>query len=245
MSFYHSPRIVTNGLVLCLDAGNTKSYTSGSLIWNDLSGRGNVGVLTGSVNPIYTGSFGGNFIFSGSGNSSYINLGSGSGTAFSSPNFSYGAWFYYNGIAQTGTVFSRRNDSPYNQYNIGIANDAAIGGVGTKLCVFSRSDQTGGDVNFSYQLTNAGWNYILVSISTTLQIVYINGAWAFSSTNNYTGNTFLIPGRNCYVGGVNLNGVPANFFTGYISQVFLYNRALSASEVLQNYNAMKGRYNLS
>jgi hypothetical protein len=51
MSLIHSPRIVTDGLVLCLDAGNPKSYTGSGTTWTDLSGNGNNGTLTNS--PTY------------------------------------------------------------------------------------------------------------------------------------------------------------------------------------------------
>ena len=56
--------IVTDGLVLLLDAANTKSYVSGSTIWNDLSRSGNTGTLTNG--PTYNSSNGGSIVFDGS-----------------------------------------------------------------------------------------------------------------------------------------------------------------------------------
>ena len=46
MSLFHNPNMVTNGLVLCLDAGNTKSYPNTGTTWTDLSGNSNTGTLT-------------------------------------------------------------------------------------------------------------------------------------------------------------------------------------------------------
>ena len=46
MSFDNGPRIVTNGLVLALDAADRNSYVSGSTTWFDLSGNSNNGTLT-------------------------------------------------------------------------------------------------------------------------------------------------------------------------------------------------------
>ena len=49
MALSHSPSIVTNGLVLCLDAANSKSYPGSGTTWTDLSGRGNNGTLVNGV----------------------------------------------------------------------------------------------------------------------------------------------------------------------------------------------------
>ncbi len=63
MSFVHSPKIVTDGLVLALDAGNTKSYTSGSTTWFDKSGNANNGTLTNG--PTFSSANGGSIVFDG------------------------------------------------------------------------------------------------------------------------------------------------------------------------------------
>ena len=60
MSLAHSPRIITDGLVLCLDAGNTKSYPGSGTTWTDLSGQGNNGTLVNGVG--YNGSNGGVYL---------------------------------------------------------------------------------------------------------------------------------------------------------------------------------------
>jgi hypothetical protein len=63
MSFNYSPKIVTDGLVLYLDAANTKSYVSGSTVWNDLSRSGYNGTLTNG--PTFNISNGGSISFDG------------------------------------------------------------------------------------------------------------------------------------------------------------------------------------
>ena len=63
MSFAHSPKIVTDGLVLALDAGNVKSYVSGSTTWFDKSGFVNNGTLTNG--PTFSSVNGGGIIFDG------------------------------------------------------------------------------------------------------------------------------------------------------------------------------------
>ena len=63
MSFNYSPKIATNGLVLYLDAANTKSYVSESLMWNDISRGGNNGTLTND--PTFDSNNGGSIVFDG------------------------------------------------------------------------------------------------------------------------------------------------------------------------------------
>jgi hypothetical protein len=63
MSYNNGPKIVSDGLVLCLDAGNNKSYPSSGTSWSDLSGNNNNGTLTNG--PTFTGSFGGGVVFDG------------------------------------------------------------------------------------------------------------------------------------------------------------------------------------
>ena len=63
MAFNYSPKIVTNGLVLCLDAGNVKSYVSGSTTWTDLSPTQKNGILTNG--PTFNSSNGGSIVFDG------------------------------------------------------------------------------------------------------------------------------------------------------------------------------------
>jgi hypothetical protein len=64
MGFYRGPNVVTNGLVLNLDAANTKSYVSGSTTWRDLSGNGNNGTLVNG--PTFSSNYGGGIVFNGS-----------------------------------------------------------------------------------------------------------------------------------------------------------------------------------
>ncbi len=63
MSLLHSPKIVTNGLVLCLDAASRKSYPGTGNVWRDLSGNGNNGTLTNG--PTFSSANGGSIVFDG------------------------------------------------------------------------------------------------------------------------------------------------------------------------------------
>ena len=63
MAFNFSPKIVTNGLVLALDAANTKSYPGSGTVWSDLTPNGNNGALTNG--PTFNSANGGSIVFDG------------------------------------------------------------------------------------------------------------------------------------------------------------------------------------
>ena len=75
MAIFYNPRTITDGLVLCLDAANRKSYPGSGTTWTDLSGRGNTGTLTNG--PTYSSANGGSIVFDGTDdivNTSYVSV---------------------------------------------------------------------------------------------------------------------------------------------------------------------------
>jgi hypothetical protein len=90
------PSIITDGLVLYLDAGNTKSYISGSTIWNDVSKVGNNGLLSGT--PVFDSSFGGNIFFSGSRSASIAET--------NLTDWSISSWFKYDYTPSKTNIFN-------------------------------------------------------------------------------------------------------------------------------------------
>ena len=246
MALSHSPSIVTDGLVLCLDAANLKSYPGSGVTWGDLSVNNHTGILTNG--PSYSSIKGGSIVFDGI--NDYINFANTTIGGFANANFSYGAWFYYSGVAQSSVIIAKRNDQPYNQYSLAIYNDATFGGDGTKLTAFMNPDPSttghGTWTQFNYELgNNSGWYFAVVTNNYTQQRMYVNGVHVLTDNDNHNGGTFLMTGNPLYVGAVNLNSSPSVFFkSSYISIVFLYNKALNDSEVLQNFNALRGRFGI-
>ena len=89
MAYINTPPVVTNGLILHLDAGNRLSYTSGSTVWNDLSGNNNSGSLTNG--PTFNSANQGSIVFDGSNDRSlFASLDN--GTFLDSPFFVIGRW---------------------------------------------------------------------------------------------------------------------------------------------------------
>jgi hypothetical protein len=242
MALNRGPRIVTNGLTLCLDAANRNSYPGSGTIWRDLSGNNNNGTLTNG--PAFNPSNGGNILFDGT--NDYVSFTSTTVGSFNNSTFSFGLWFYFNGLSQVKTLFSKRNDHPFNQYNMGISDDIQNGTSGTKLGVFLNPD--GGDStlwnNLNYSLPYTGWHYGMCVVNTTVQTMYLNGVSVVTGNKNYAGYTFNIVDKPLYVAATNSNNNPTNFFGSNIAVVYLYSRSLTASEVLQNFNANRRRFGI-
>ena len=229
-----TPPIVTNGLVLHLDAANQKSYTSGSTKWNDLSGNNNHATAT---TPYYSGSNGGSLYFPDNTNSvfltsAYTLVPNGGITmeAFIYPTYNT---FYLNPGNGSG-ITGRRNAYIYGM-DIG-PNVTPGGNPYTGVELSGVSNGTG--VLLPYAITNT-WYHILWTYSTTSVKSYVNGVNIYSTSGAYSiptdTATFQIGKR---WGGF---GYP---LYGNISIVRWYNRPLSESEVQQNYNAQKSRFNL-
>ena len=236
--------IVTNGLVLYLDAANTKSYISGSTTWNDISRGGNNGTLVNG--PSFSGSNGG-FIRC-DGINDYIETIDNTSLDFGSNNFTVEYWF-----RKLATTVSYSNIWGPNKWNTGAAPSSnewflcignAFGGNGNAFGFFVEvGTTTYGTGESSESLTLNTW-YQLVSVRNggALQ-TYLNGVLKqnVSPAGFTSASTINNVGRNLRVNNSNLNNLYTNADNSIIK---IYNRALTAAEVLQNYNATKTRFNL-
>ena len=228
MAFFRGPNVVTNGLVLALDAANTKSYVSGSTTWNDLSGNNNSGSLVNG--PTFNSANLGSIVFDGV--DDYINCGN-SSTLNITETFTISLW-----------INSTRNN--IQSYILDKDTDAYSIIIGYQL----------GFVNFyngGYQPT-AATTQISISNNIWTNIVYSKdlnslsnnwngyktGSSVFTATRSFTNNVSAnqLNLGTTRPGGLNLA------YGGSIATTQIYNRALSASEIAQNYNAQKSRFNL-
>jgi hypothetical protein len=215
--------IVTNGLVLYLDAANYQSYVSGSTTWRDLSGNNNSGSLVNG--PTYNSGNAGSIVFDGT--NDYVNCGTNSSLDFGTGSATIGAWFKTSN--NVGALCTKRQGTGFQLYVF--SGRLYADGAGTPTGVYSTAN-----VN-----TNI-WKYgvVVYDRSGGLIRLYVNGN---ADGTTALGGTTLTDTGSCNIGRATL-GAPGDYFNGIISQVSVYNRALSASEVLQNYNATKGRFGL-
>jgi hypothetical protein len=225
MALSHSPKIVTDGLVLCLDAANPKSYPGSGNTWFDLSGTGNNGSITGT--PIGNGTT--NF----TGTNSFVTI------PFNANSFTFDfEQTVMIVLRPTENDASRRN--PYNQAYSG-------GGTWTHEpngTISSYFGTTGNNGSTWQALSSAvvvqnEWAVMTSTRNTTANFVrwYKNGVLTSSVASNYTQG--LTGTQNILIGAGYVSS-----YIGNIDYVAVYNRALSTQEVQQNFNAIRGRYGL-
>jgi hypothetical protein len=242
MSAIGGPNIIEDGLVLYLDAGNRKSYPGSGTTWFDKSGRGNNGTLVNG--PTFnTGSLG-SIVFDGVNDytelGNILNLGTN--------NCTINVWLNIDSSWPSGTkyfVSKSRSSSQNYRYAFGFTQTRQLRGFiqGNGGADITPDTTTTLNLNQWYMCT------MVVNRTSTLDL-YTNGVLqSVDSTNtisqwdglNFESNNPFRVGS--YTASNNTS--PNMVFPGKISSVQMYFRALSAQEVLQNYNATKGRFGLS
>ena len=235
MSASANPDIVTDGLVLCLDAGDRKSYSGSGSIWYDRSGGGNN--FTGYNSPAFSSDNGGNISFDGT-NEWYetTNLGLSDHTKE--------VWFRSNDNTQGPGGGSNDIITILGPY-IAVGGDDGkytyIGIYDTNL-TFRIDDGANSHRDIRTQGYDANvWYCAAVTYNSTSGnvIAYLNGE-KIRTISYTTGITFN--SEKEYIAKSD-NGV-AESFNGSVASVKMYNRALTDAEILQNYNATKSRFNL-
>jgi hypothetical protein len=218
---------VTNGLVLSLDAAKRDSYPGSGTAWRDISGNGNNGTLTNG--PTYTSDNGGSIVFDGT--NDFV---SGSNVILTTEGTLI-AWFKTSNTYSNNYLLSLPFSSGGNNgFDLGFSGVTTFRGVVTTTL--------GGSIELSYITTYSDnqWHMAALTYSTSNAVLYYDGIYRTTSTQpsgilrqtvNGEFNIARFGSFGAYVGG-------------NISLVQIYNRALSATEILQNYNAQKSRYGL-
>ena len=219
MGINYNPKIVTDGLVLCLDAANKRSYPGTGTTWSDLKGSNN-GTLT-NMTDNFDSVNGGVLTFDGTNeyvlfSDDMINV---------NQDFTLSSFLNVSSDSNISTIVGA-NHSSNNTMQVRFETSgsvkilhSALAGVGTFT-------------NFTRSLNV--WFNIIVTRSSNTYSLYVDGDFksSFTSSLTYNNNPKSIGTRDSF----------AEYFNGKIANLSLYNRALSAVEVLQNYNATKGRY---
>jgi len=233
MTTNYSPKIVTTDLVLMLDTCNIKSYPGTGTIFKDLSGNENNSTMFGSVPyeidivPCF--------------NFSTI-------TGVNTANASQGFTFSSNMVQRTGDFsFSCWIKNPPASVNqTGLFSNSGSGdgyrfGIGLNGVYFLIGPTyTEGQILFQSTLSASLWyNVVCVFSRTTAQVlIYLNGIFQnlASVPSSQTEFVNATPGL--------VRGVCCSLYNGKLSTFYVYNKSLSSSEVLQNFNALKSRFNI-
>jgi len=233
MGISYNPRIVTDGLVLALDAGNTKSYPGSGTTWTDLSGLGNTATMFGSV-PFSTDvapCFDFATATGGSAANSSLGFTFGSNMIPTTGNFTFSCWVK-NPNASVGQTGLFSNSGGGDGYRFGVGLNGIYVLIGPTYTEFVTT--------FSSTLSSSLWYNVVAVFSrnTASILLYLNGVF-----QNSTG----IPASQTAM----QNGAPGlvrsaccGIYTGKLAGFSAYGKALSATEVQQNFNATRSRFGI-
>lgn len=240
MGVFAGPDIIESGLVLALDAGNPKSYPGSGTTWVDLSPYGNNGTLING--PTYSSSNGGSIVFDGNNDAVRIPI----SASLQSANFTFDIWVKSTVTTGEQMFFS----SHYETYGTPSGIRSGIGTEqGARIYYFVSY------IDGTYEFAGGGAPEPSSNVNTWINVV---GTWDGTNRKRYFNSTFQqlqdIPGGihsqlNDFYLGNNADEIANNNYTnsvlnGNIATFKFYNRALTAAEIQQNYNATKGRFGL-
>jgi hypothetical protein len=233
MAIFRGPNIVRSGLVLAVDAADKNSYRGAGTIWNDLSGNSNTGTLVNS--PTFSNTKGGTITFNGT--NQYVNV-QNSTSLQVADTFTLCAWVYATTLAARYAIFSTRVNNPAGSWQLEIGS-TGIGSLSVNRIAFTGVGTWLAETFDNVLTTNTWYNICLTKVNNATNggIFYINGT---SVTNRQT-NAYTIS-NNADAKRIATSTGAIELFPGNISQTLLYNRALSAAEILRNYNATKTRF---
>mgnify|MGYP003138824235 CR=1 FL=1 len=225
MAFSHNPKIVTDGLIICLDAADKNSYPGSGTTWTELVSNNGYSLSNG---PTFNSENGGSIDFDGT--NDYFDTGL-TGGIYNPQFFTMDIWLRLNSTKSTyglcgrldntftqGITFYGANSTAHftvNTYNSDLASTSiSTGVINNYHCSYDES---------TLKLYKDG--SLVSSTSYDVAVTY-NSSYGWNVATNSTGvGLSLSPDMNCY-------------------SFRVYNRALSADEVLQNYNATKSRFGL-
>lgn len=231
-------QIVTNGLVLHLDAAQLRSYPTIGTTWTDLSGNGYDGTLTNG--PTFNSGNGGSIVFDGA--NDFVNTNASINTG---QDFTFGVW-----LRPTAVGLIRRciMANAQNWPNIDAGWYFVVGqGGGNNRFFISIGADNAAAVSVNNAVTTGVWQYLVATVASGGLFInlYKNGIIQSQSITVLSQRTINYSRQFYYIARRDPTSVnDSDFYTGNLGQIVIYNRALSATEVLQNYNATKSRYGL-
>ena len=218
MGIGYNPKIVTDGLVLCLDAANRKSYSGSGNTWTDLSGNARNATKGGSQLPTYPSwNPAGYFEFTGG-----VNGNNYSRFTVTTPAMTALTVFTYHYSTQGGGHVLRHNT---NSFQIG--PDGYTAGASYNDVASSRLDTTNTWVSDS------------LTFDGTVLKGYRNGAQYSTVTR---GSSTTVAGGTLNIG--TRNDQYAAHYVGRIAIVMIYSQVLTSEQILQNFNALRGRFGI-
>ena len=227
MAFHYSPKVVSDGLVFCVDPANPKSYIG--------SGSYSTDIITKKTGSLLNGAYYSSDSFVFDGVNDYIDFGYISELDLT--RFTVSVWYNPTTFSTWHTIIDRRfgSVSDTQTHFCIMINSTQVDAFTSNGSTFKEVYLTGLNIT-----TNTWYNFILSYDGTSLRF-YINGNLSGTLTDTFTpyttGNQDMSIGRKNSTGG--------QYYTqGKISHTTIYNRALSQTEITQNFNALRGRFGI-
>ena len=213
MGIAYNPRTITDGLVLCLDAANRKSYPGSGTTWTDLSGRGNTGTLINMDGTNFSSTNGGYLTFDATNEYITSTFSTTSGQAVT-----YSGWLY---SIETVT---------YRNFVDSVTANPMIWWNNSGQIEFDAGSHT------TPAVYRNQWVHVALSkpSGSSSASYYVNGVLVG------TGGAYTTPALT----PTWFNRAGGQTWRGNASNVQAYNRALSAAEIQQNFNATRSRYGI-
>ena len=217
------PDIIENGLVLALDAANKNSYPGSGTSWKDLSGNDNNGTLTNG--PTFNAGNIGSIVFDGT--NDFVQS-----TNNTSLQINQGTVISWIKTSTNDTTYRAIVTKVYN-YGFFLRNSFLV------IWDWGNLVERSSGIN----IATGNWINVAMTFSNNTGtpsnnvILYVNAKSVLTTTSKFQNDTYpLVLGTGDYQ---NATSQP---FNGNIATTQVYNRALTATEILQNYNATKSRF---
>jgi len=225
MGINYNPSIVIDGLILCVDAANSRSYAGTGITWTDISGNNKSGT---GVSTTYSSLNSGKFIF---GTDAYFSMPLVTSTI---TNVTMCCWVNITTKSLKGPFMV---NGSFTGYAIGVGSGSYDTAGNELIALFPGNRWIGTSVSLGL-----GWKHVAITLdSSSLPRIYLNG----QLVNSYAGINPRVPTTATYLGrevGGESSGV-TRAFNGEVGMAQMYNRQLSDAEILQNYNAGRKKYN--
>jgi len=229
MSVKNRNSIVTDGLVFYVDAGNEDSYAGSGTTWSDLVGSDDG---TFSATPTTDSANGGSIVFDGTDDTVSFTEFSTSGLS----SFTLDVWVYIDDDQSDGTVIGQWGDPSSRSFliwwDVGVTANFRfiVQNPSAQNTITSESDDNA---------NNNDWNHVVATFDSASQIkLYVNNV--LTDAPSHASTPFTLRTTSGFEIGDDSSD--SRWLDGKVSSAKIYNRVLSASEVTQNYNALKNRF---
>jgi hypothetical protein len=232
MAYRNSPKIVTDGLVFCVDASNRKSYVGSGASWNDMIRNVN-GAMTNIIFTVPN-------IMAFNGSNSTCNYGT---NYLVTNDFTITFWCRPT-ATRASTIESNSGISGTSaqryvveSYNTGDSNCGAGVSVGTNgISVFEHAPvHMPSPLVWDSTVSSTAFTNVTVTYTSKQPALYVNGVLVRTGLTSGRANVYVVLGR------LGDSGSSYGLYAGDLNSVYIYSRTLSPSEIVQNFNVMRGK----